>query len=495
MKNLWNVLMMIAMAIFMLPLTVYATEENVPIISGDYEYTLNEDNEATITAYNGSVTELEIPEKLDGYTVVGIGDSAFAVASLESVVIPNSVEEMGTSAFASCDALKSISLSDNLTAIQAFTFNNCTSLTTIEIPDSVTSIGYGAFRGCGLTQIELSNNITTLEEWAFYGCESLKNVQLGSGIVYLDKEVFKGCTALEKINLSCRIGTVDEMAFEGCTSLTEVTVPQSISEINVSAFDDPTKLTIYGVSGSYAETWANTNGATFVEYEKHATSVSISPNQIILEKGKWSDLPAVSVVPADCTDKVVWTSKNMGIVFVSSYGMSANGSGTTTITATVGEASASCEVKVTSPGTQIIFSYQNLDTEDLSARIYDAGGNLLNKMVYNDACGKTVTIEGVESGTYTVEIYGGAFTSRKYSVNVGSTVVNQEVELNKTGDITGDNTINARDKKLLFNHIAGTSLLTAYDFDVADITGDGTLNARDKKMIYNHIAGTSSLWE
>ena len=74
-------------------------------------------------------------------------------------------------------------------------------------------------------------------------------------------------------------------------------------------------------------------------------------------------------------------------------------------------------------------------------------------------------------------------------------VVDVDDELHKFGDITGDGVINARDKKMLFNHIAGTATLEDYDFAVGDVTGDGVINARDKKMIFNHIAGTSSLWE
>ena len=47
MKTFWSLIAV--MAILMLPITAYATEEDTegvtPIVCGDYEYTLNENNE------------------------------------------------------------------------------------------------------------------------------------------------------------------------------------------------------------------------------------------------------------------------------------------------------------------------------------------------------------------------------------------------------------------------------------------------------------------
>ena len=54
-------------------------------------------------------------------------------------------------------------------------------------------------------------------------------------------------------------------AFYMCTALTSITIPNSVTSIGEYAFYDCTLLTtIYGYTGSYAETYANTNGYTFV---------------------------------------------------------------------------------------------------------------------------------------------------------------------------------------------------------------------------------------
>ena len=57
------------------------------IISGDYQCTVSGSN-AIITKYIGSGGDVTIPATIDGYTVTGIGDSAFFYCSnLTSVII------------------------------------------------------------------------------------------------------------------------------------------------------------------------------------------------------------------------------------------------------------------------------------------------------------------------------------------------------------------------------------------------------------------------
>lgn len=71
-------------------------------------------------------------------TVLDIGVSAFAsCVYLDNVIIPDSVKNIEAGAFSSCNRLKNIKLSSNLKKIEEYTFSRCNSLETIEIPDSV----------------------------------------------------------------------------------------------------------------------------------------------------------------------------------------------------------------------------------------------------------------------------------------------------------------------------------------------------------------------
>lgn len=92
--------------------------------------------------------------------------------------MPDSVEVIDKYAFAECDALTEIILSEKLLKIEDCLFYGCDLLTTIEIPDSVTEIGELAFGHSGLQSVTIGKNIRTIGANAFYNCKCLKTVVL-----------------------------------------------------------------------------------------------------------------------------------------------------------------------------------------------------------------------------------------------------------------------------------------------------------------------------
>ncbi len=100
--------------------------------------------------------------------------------------------------------------------------------------------------------------------------------------------------------------------------------------------------------------------------------------------------------------------------------------------------------------------------------------------------GVATVLEDLDDNPATVTFQTDRFSSY--------TLVYQDAETRKAGDINNDGTINVLDKKLLYNHIAGIAELTGEDLTAADVNGDGTINVLDKKLLYNHIAGISLLW-
>ena len=85
-----------------------------------------EDGNAVITGYEGKVALLTIPDTLDGYPVISIGERAFEGADMTAVVLPEGVQDIGW-----------------------FAFYNCHKLINVTVPKSVNSIGYAVFDGCG----------------------------------------------------------------------------------------------------------------------------------------------------------------------------------------------------------------------------------------------------------------------------------------------------------------------------------------------------------
>ena len=135
--------------------------------------------------YNGTATgspwgAFTVNGFIDGYLVYSdetktnlTGCSALAIEA----VIPNSVINIGSSAFFECENLLSISIGNSVERIGDYAFCGCRSLTgELITPNSLINIGREAFINCdGISSITLGNSITSIGAGAFY-CNSLDTI-------------------------------------------------------------------------------------------------------------------------------------------------------------------------------------------------------------------------------------------------------------------------------------------------------------------------------
>ena len=76
---------------------------------------------------------------------------------------------------------------------------------------------------------------------------------------------FRECSGLESIIIPGGVTSIGNSAFSGCSSLESITIAKSVTSIGSMPFYNCDKLqSIKGKKGSYAETWANENGYTFI---------------------------------------------------------------------------------------------------------------------------------------------------------------------------------------------------------------------------------------
>jgi hypothetical protein len=97
--------------------------------------------------YTGG-SELTVPEIIDGQTIKHISDHCFENTDLTTVILPKTLQTIGTSAFSNCTAMRGIYLPEGMLRIDSHAFANCINLEAISIPSTVTSIGSGTFSGC-----------------------------------------------------------------------------------------------------------------------------------------------------------------------------------------------------------------------------------------------------------------------------------------------------------------------------------------------------------
>ncbi len=123
----------------------------------DLAYELDDNNKTCVVSkYSGNDTKLEVPSTYNGYKVVGIKDYAFRYTSLEEIILPNTITEIGKFAF-SDSSIKTINLPTSLKTIDESAFYYCGELTKLTIPQGVTFIGKNAFFGCHKLELEFES--------------------------------------------------------------------------------------------------------------------------------------------------------------------------------------------------------------------------------------------------------------------------------------------------------------------------------------------------
>lgn len=196
--------------------------------ASDFTYTIKGGNaHVSITAYNGTQTDVIVPPIIDGCPVEVV--CLQGNAAVQSVVLPVVTGYITDNAFAGCTALHTV----EVTAGSADSLANDTDY-----------IGNDAFRGC----------------------TSLVNFKIPESVLRIGAFAFDGCTALTEIVIPENVTEIANYAFRGCTNLQTARVPASVTEIGPYNFQNCPNLTLLVEKGSVAETYAVENGVPYAYF-------------------------------------------------------------------------------------------------------------------------------------------------------------------------------------------------------------------------------------
>ena len=296
------------------------------------------DHTASITKFVGSETEVIIPSTIENngttYKVTAIANGkygelgAFYDSNITSIVIPDTVTSIGSSAFYSCDSLTSITIPDSVTRIGSYAFNGCSGLTSITIPSRVTSISERAFYDCyalaevynyspsitvKLGETSSSNNgylghyakvvynasdltgekpetrITVVDNVQYYDygdnfialapiSRNVTIVSLDSRTTEINGSAFSD-SSLTSITIPSSVTSIGNSAFNGCRSLTSITIPEGVTSIGTSAFYDCSSLTSItipeGVTSIGGSAFYGCRSLTSITIPEGVTSIDI----------------------------------------------------------------------------------------------------------------------------------------------------------------------------------------------------------------------------
>ncbi|MSB11247.1 leucine-rich repeat protein [Finegoldia sp. BIOML-A1] len=143
-KRIVSWILIFAMVIGFAPVNIYASDvpqKQEVTAESDFDF---DESSATIKKYNGTATDVVIPEKINGKAVTNIGKGAFARKGLTSVVIPEGVETIDQGAF-SANSLTTIKLPSTVKQIERLAFGMNKNLSKIELNEGLEYIGQQAF--------------------------------------------------------------------------------------------------------------------------------------------------------------------------------------------------------------------------------------------------------------------------------------------------------------------------------------------------------------
>lgn len=222
------------------------------------QFTFTTNNGAiTITGYTGNPTVLIIPNATNGYPVTSIGTNAFlSRLSLTSVIIPDSVTNIGSLAFDQCSNMTNFTFGGGVKTIGQGAFIQCLGLTSVTIPNNVINIGNQAFSLCNnLTNFSIGSGVTTIGSLAFNQCNNLKSITIPNNVTNLGSQAFQNCSLLSSITIGSP--SIVSSWVGGIKTITSITLLDSVTNIGIYAFSSCTSLTNVAIGSGLASIGAS----------------------------------------------------------------------------------------------------------------------------------------------------------------------------------------------------------------------------------------------
>ena len=248
--------------------------------------------------YSGNII---IPESVNGYPVQGIGYNAFADCDLESLELPNTINNINYTAFDGARIKKLY-----------YTISNSNN----------------QFYGCSADTVQLKGN----GDWHGLFPDNVKVLYIGSGVTGIEDMFYNEHTPVIELN--------PEVIYSYATT------PPLCNEFSFTGYDAELHVPAASIAAYFtAPYWCNFTNIIGDAVEPQPQSLTLNQDAISLRPGTTQRLIA-TVSPTDANGTIVWNSTNDNVASVADGLVTAIAPGECDIIASCFGAQAICHVNV-----------------------------------------------------------------------------------------------------------------------------------------------------
>ena len=271
----------------------------------DYSYEILNDGTLRLYQYEGTDTNIVVPDIIDGRKVTVLGNSTFQyctqASDIESVTLPDSLTTIEKNAFYNCEKLKSVTIPQNVSSIGLAAFVEGlseSSLTEIKVDpenpyfsekDGVVFSKDGTklivFPSGRSGDYQIPDGTVSVGDYAFYYCVNVSSITVPGSVRSLGEGAFGNCSSLTKAVLNEGLEEIGEYAFQSSSGIRDIIIPASVKSVGKNGLrlssecrirvlstdtvwaDDAFRdsALIAGKKDSTLQKYAEDHGCTFVE--------------------------------------------------------------------------------------------------------------------------------------------------------------------------------------------------------------------------------------
>lgn len=200
--------------------------------------------------------------------ITKIAEYAFAKSGLDTIQIYGTVKSIGSYAFSECPNLTRVTMNKGVETIESSAFHSCNRLKSLVFPTTLKDIHYEAFSWCtNLTSIDFAEGLQYIGSYAFYYCSNLKELHLPTSLLRIENNAFRYCSGLQEVHVPSMITEIGDYAFKDCGLKAVYAYTVTPVQINQNTFDYK-GVDLYAPDNSFYAYYLNTQWSQFQDVKE-----------------------------------------------------------------------------------------------------------------------------------------------------------------------------------------------------------------------------------